>query len=38
MNNYHFCLNNTEEKEICFKNFIGKNIIVYFYPKANTPG
>lgn len=35
---YDFCLKNTDEKEICSQNYRGKNLIVYFYPKANTPG
>ncbi len=39
-----FCLEGLtpegEEKEICLKDFLnqGKYIIVYFYPKDNTPG
>jgi peroxiredoxin Q/BCP len=24
--------------EVCSKDFIGKNLVVYFYPKDNTPG
>lgn len=33
-----FCLENSDEVSICLKDFIGKNIILYFYPKDNTPG
>ena len=33
-----FCLKNQDEKEICLKDYKGKNIILYFYPKDNTPG
>ncbi len=33
-----FCLKNSEEKEICLNNFAGKKVILYFYPKDNTPG
>ena len=33
-----FCLKNIDEKEICLKDFKGKWIILYFYPKDNTPG
>jgi peroxiredoxin Q/BCP len=33
-----FCLKNQDEKEICLKNYKGKNVILYFYPKDNTPG
>ena len=28
----------TNSEEIQFKDFAGKNIILYFYPKDNTPG
>jgi len=28
----------TSEKSIKFSDFIGKNIVLYFYPKASTPG
>ena len=33
-----FCLENQDEKKICLKDYLGKNIILYFYPKDNTPG
>ncbi len=32
-----FCLKNPEGKDICLKDFKGKNIVIYFYPKDNTP-
>jgi peroxiredoxin Q/BCP len=31
-------LHATSDKTIKFSDFIGKNLIVYFYPKASTPG
>ena len=33
-----FCLPDKDEKEICLSSFKGKWIILYFYPKDNTPG
>ena len=33
-----FCLLNQDEQEICLKTFQGKNVILYFYPRDNTPG
>lgn len=33
-----FCLPNQNEKKICLKDYKGKNVILYFYPKDNTPG
>jgi len=33
-----FCLLDQDKKEICLKDYEGKNIILYFYPKDNTPG
>ena len=33
-----FCLPDQDEKEICLSNYKGKNIVLYFYPKDNTPG
>jgi len=33
-----FCLKNQDKEEICLKDYFGKNIILYFYPKDNTPG
>jgi len=33
-----FCLKDSYEKSICLKDLLGKRIILYFYPKDNTPG
>ena len=33
-----FCLKNQDEEQTCLKDYEGKNIILYFYPKDNTPG
>ncbi len=33
-----FCLPDKDGKEVCLKDFNGKNVILYFYPKDNTPG
>ena len=33
-----FCLLDHNEKKICLKDFRGKWVIVYFYPRDNTPG
>jgi len=37
-----FCLRGIdekgEEKEFCLKDFSGNKLILYFYPKDNTPG
>jgi peroxiredoxin Q/BCP len=33
-----FCLPNQDEEEICFRDVKGKWIVLYFYPKDNTPG
>ena len=33
-----FILPGSNGKEISLKDFIGKNVILYFYPKDNTPG
>lgn len=34
----HFRLYNQEEKIIDITNYLGKPMIIYFYPKNNTPG
>ncbi len=31
-----FCLKDENEKKTCLKDFEGKNIVLYFYPKDNT--
>ena len=33
-----FCLENQDEVEICLRDLKGKWIVLYFYPKDNTPG
>ena len=33
-----FCLPDKDNKEVCLDNFEGKFVILYFYPKDNTPG
>jgi len=33
-----FCLPNQDEEEICFRDIRGRWIVLYFYPKDNTPG
>ena len=33
-----FCLKNQDDVEICLKDLSGKWIVLYFYPKDNTPG
>ncbi len=33
-----FCLPNQDEAEICLRDFKGKWVVLYFYPKDNTPG
>ena len=33
-----FCLPNEQDKEFCLKDFKGKWVILYFYPKDMTPG
>ena len=32
-----FCAVDKDNKEVCLKDFKGKNIILYFYPKDNSP-
>lgn len=38
MSNYNFKLKETDGKEISLDEYKGKNVVVYFYPKDNTPG
>ena len=33
-----FCLPDADEKEVCLKDFSGKWVVLYFYPKDNTSG
>ena len=33
-----FSLENSDGVSVSLKDFIGKNVVLYFYPKDNTPG
>ena len=33
-----FTVLDQDENEVALKNFRGKNVVLFFYPKANTPG
>jgi peroxiredoxin Q/BCP len=33
-----FSLPNEEGKTITLKDYRGKNVVLFFFPKANTPG
>jgi peroxiredoxin Q/BCP len=33
-----FSLANQEGKPTALKDYRGKNVVLFFYPKANTPG
>jgi peroxiredoxin Q/BCP len=33
-----FSLANEEDKTVALKDYRGKNVVLFFYPKANTPG
>ncbi len=33
-----FCIPNQDEVEICLRDLVGRWIVLYFYPKDNTPG
>jgi len=33
-----FCLLNQDNEEICLRDFQGSWVVLYFYPKDNTPG
>ena len=33
-----FCLPNQDEEEVCLRDLQGSWVILYFYPKDNTPG
>ncbi len=33
-----FCLPDENGEEVCLKDYLGKWIVLYFYPKDNTPG
>ena len=38
MSKYNFTLKETDGKEISLDDYNGQNIVLYFYPKDNTPG
>ena len=33
-----FCLPDADGAMVCLKDFAGKRVVVYFYPRDNTPG
>jgi len=33
-----FTLQDENGKEVALKDFLGKTIVLYFYPRADTPG
>ncbi|USN45833.1 MAG: thioredoxin-dependent thiol peroxidase [Candidatus Woesearchaeota archaeon] len=33
-----FTLRDTDEKNVSLKDYLGKWVVIYFYPKDNTPG
>jgi thioredoxin-dependent peroxiredoxin len=33
-----FTLQDENGKDVSLKNLRGKNVVLFFYPKANTPG
>ncbi|MBN2651460.1 MAG: thioredoxin-dependent thiol peroxidase [Spirochaetales bacterium] len=33
-----FTLNNQDGQEVSLLDFVGKKVVIYFYPKDNTPG
>ncbi len=33
-----FCLPDQNEKQVCLKDYKDKNVVLYFYPRDNTPG
>lgn len=38
MTEYNFKLKETYGEDISLKDYLGKNVVLYFYPKDNTPG
>ena len=34
----NFTLKNKDGKEVSLSDFLGKKVVLYFYPKDNTPG
>lgn len=33
-----FCLKDAKEQEVCLNQLRGQKVVLYFYPRANTPG
>lgn len=33
-----FCLSNKDEKRVCLEDYFGRWVVLYFYPKDQTPG
>jgi thioredoxin-dependent peroxiredoxin len=33
-----FCLPDKDKKKVCLEEYMGKNVVLYFYPADNTPG
>ncbi len=33
-----FCLQDKDQNTVCLSDFKGKKVVLYFYPKDNTPG
>lgn len=33
-----FTVKNDKDEEVSLSDFHGKNVVLYFYPKDNTPG
>jgi thioredoxin-dependent peroxiredoxin len=33
-----FCLKNDAGNEVSLSDYFGKRVVLFFYPKANTPG
>lgn len=38
MSKYNFTLKETDGKDISLEDYKGQNVVLYFYPKDNTPG
>lgn len=38
MSEYGFTLKETDGSDVSLRDFKGKNVVVYFYPKDNTSG
>jgi thioredoxin-dependent peroxiredoxin len=33
-----FTLKSDQGKDVALKDFLGKRVVIFFFPKANTPG